>query len=88
MKKKVFKLLIVVILILGIYGIVRVNMTLPEIIKEQSTFSIYMSKDNSKIVMDIKNTNVIFNLQVFKNFTKGTDKIMNRVKEEVFNFLE
>ncbi len=88
MKKKILKLLMVVTLIVGIYGIVKVNMTLPEVIKEQSAFAIYMSKDNSKIVIDIGDTNIIFNIQIFRDFTKGAGKIVNTIKEEVYNVLE
>lgn len=83
MKKKLIKTYIIMIILLGIYGIMKINMTLPEIVRDQSSFSVFMEKDKSQFVFKYGEVNVILDLQIFENFQSGAKIIYSTIAENI-----
>jgi len=64
-----------------IYGILVVNMNLPQVVRQSSSFYVSCNENSSKININIGNFNIILNGEPFKNFVKGTKAIGDTIKE-------
>lgn len=85
MDTKIFKIRICKIFIIGaivfmIYGVLKVNMTLPQVVRQNSGFYVTSNEETSKVSIDVGEFNIILNGEPFKNFIKGIKVIGDNVK--------
>ncbi len=77
------KFLIIISVGFMIYGILVVNMNLPQVVRQSSSFYVSSNDMDSKVNIKIGEFNIILNGQPFRNFTKGTKVIGDTIKELV-----
>jgi len=70
-------------MIFVIYGILKVNFTLPQVVKPSSCFSVIQNENPLEITIDIGKFNVILNGEPFMNFVKGIKVIGNSIKDMI-----
>lgn len=75
------KFLIIISIGFMIYGILVVNMNLPQVVRQSSSFYVSSNERNSKVNIKVGGFNIIINGQPFKNFVKGTKVIGDTIKE-------
>ncbi|WP_346934879.1 hypothetical protein [Clostridium sp.] len=75
------KFLIIISVGFMIYGILMVNMNLPQVVRQSSSFYVSCNENSSKVNINIGNFNIILNGEPFKNFVKGTKVIGDTIKE-------
>ncbi|WP_346895427.1 hypothetical protein [Clostridium sp. UBA7503] len=75
------KFLIIISVGFMIYGILVVNMNLPQVVRQNSRFYVSSNERNSKINIKIGEFNIVLNGKPFKNFVKGTKVVGDTIKE-------
>lgn len=81
--KRICGICIISSMIFMIYGILKVNFTLPQVAKPSSCFSVIQNENPLEITIDIGKYNVILNGEPFINFVKGIKTIGNSIKDMI-----
>ncbi|WP_346871294.1 hypothetical protein [Clostridium sp. UBA5119] len=75
------KFLIIISVGFMIYGILVVNMNLPQVVRQNSRFYVSSNERDSKVNIKIGEFNIVLNGKPFKNFVKGTKVVGDTIKE-------
>ncbi|MFR1707928.1 MAG: hypothetical protein ACLSV2_03420 [Clostridium sp.] len=81
LKNKACKVFIISAIIFMIYGVLKVNMTLPQVVRQNSGFYVTKNDQTSKVSIDVGEFNIILNGEPFKNFIKGIKVIGDNIKD-------
>ncbi|MEG1255126.1 hypothetical protein [Clostridium sp.] len=81
--KGIAEIVVVISLIFMIYGILKVNLTLPKVTRESSSFHVTYSEEPIKLTLNVGEFNIIFNGDAFEGFVRGTSVIGDSIKELV-----
>ncbi|MEG0672155.1 hypothetical protein, partial [Clostridium sp.] len=83
--KSVTKIVVVFSLIFLIYGVLRVNITLPEVVRQNSSFHVTYTKEPLDLTMKVAGFNISFKGESFINFIKGISVIGDAIEELIGN---
>jgi hypothetical protein len=75
------KVLIISSMVFMIYGILKVNMTLPQVVRQSSGFYVTSNDQLSNVNIKIRDFNIILSGEPFKNFFKGAKAIGSTIKD-------
>ncbi|HAK43790.1 MAG TPA: hypothetical protein DCM59_15160 [Clostridium sp.] len=84
LRTRICKILIIGSIVFMIYGILKVNMTLPQVVRQNSSFYVTSNEGLSKINIDVGEFNIILNGEPFKGFIKGIKVIGDNIKDLIF----
>lgn len=82
MDKKYKKIVYLAITIL-ILGVLSVNINSSSIVKEKSSFKVYVKDNPPKIVLDLGEKHIVLNTEIFYNFKNGTELIVSNTVEKI-----
>ncbi|ARC85540.1 hypothetical protein U732_1235 [Clostridium argentinense CDC 2741] len=84
MDKKYRKIVCLTIAIL-ILGVLSVNINSSQIVKEKSSFKIYVKDNPPKIVLDLGEKHIVLNTEIFYNFKDGAELIISNTVEKIIS---
>jgi hypothetical protein len=82
MDKKYKKIVYLAITIL-ILGVLSVNINSSSIVKEKSSFKVYVKDNPPKIVLDLGEKHIVLNTEIFYNFKNGAELIVSNTVEKI-----
>lgn len=84
MRKK-YKNIICLSIAILISGVLFVNLNSPNIVKEKSSFKIYVKDNPPKIVLDFGEKHLVLNTKILYDFKNGAELIINNTVERILS---
>lgn len=78
--KKLLGVLTICCIIFLVYGILKVNYNLPEVVRNYSGFEVTIDENPSKLNVKAGDYTIGFSAKHFQNFYHGTKVIINSIK--------